>query len=341
MATTINADNGAVSGSAGLKESADSSGVLALQTNGTTAVSISTGQVVTLTNALPVASGGTGATTNAGAAFALKGANSDITSLSGLTTALSVGQGGTGLTTATGALVGSGSAVSAIAAGTAGNVLTSNGTTWTSAAAAGAPAPVVTIYSSPATWTKPATLKAVKVTIVSGGGGGAGGRNNGSPTTNTGGGGGGGGAGIGFFPAPSIPGPVAVTVGTAGTGGVTPGSPGPAAGYPGSAGGTSSYGTLISATGGGGGGGGAQPLGAPAGAGGSITASPTVLASNGLPGSSFVAGDSGFAFGQTPRGVASVGVGYGVGGGGNNFANAGVQNGANGTAGVIVVEEFY
>ena len=63
MAVTINADNGVSSGSAGLKESADSSGVLALQTNGTTAVSISTGQVVTLTNALPVASGGTGQTT--------------------------------------------------------------------------------------------------------------------------------------------------------------------------------------------------------------------------------------------------------------------------------------
>ena len=62
MTTTINADNGAVSGSAGLKSSADSTGVLALQTNGTTAVSISASQVVTLTNALPVASGGTGLT---------------------------------------------------------------------------------------------------------------------------------------------------------------------------------------------------------------------------------------------------------------------------------------
>jgi hypothetical protein len=62
MATTINADNGAVSGSAGLKYSSDSTGVLALQTNGTTAVSISTGQVVTLTNALAEASGGTGTT---------------------------------------------------------------------------------------------------------------------------------------------------------------------------------------------------------------------------------------------------------------------------------------
>jgi hypothetical protein len=58
MATTINADNGAVSGSAGLKYSSDSSGVLALQTNGTTAVTISTGQVATFAQApvLPAAS---------------------------------------------------------------------------------------------------------------------------------------------------------------------------------------------------------------------------------------------------------------------------------------------
>jgi len=46
MATTINADNGAVSGSAGLKSSADSSGVLALQTNGTTAVTVDASQNV-------------------------------------------------------------------------------------------------------------------------------------------------------------------------------------------------------------------------------------------------------------------------------------------------------
>jgi hypothetical protein len=58
---------------------------------------------LTLGTALPVASGGTGATSNAGAAFALKGANSDITSLTGLTTALSVNQGGTGATSLAGA----------------------------------------------------------------------------------------------------------------------------------------------------------------------------------------------------------------------------------------------
>ncbi len=47
MATTINADNGVVSGSAGLKSTPDSSGILALQTNGTTAVTIDASQNAT------------------------------------------------------------------------------------------------------------------------------------------------------------------------------------------------------------------------------------------------------------------------------------------------------
>jgi len=46
MTTTINADNGVVSGSAGLKSSADATGVLALQTNGTTAVTVDASQNV-------------------------------------------------------------------------------------------------------------------------------------------------------------------------------------------------------------------------------------------------------------------------------------------------------
>ena len=58
MASTVNADNGVSSGSAGLKSSADSSGVLQLQTNGTAAITISTGQVATFAQApvLPAAS---------------------------------------------------------------------------------------------------------------------------------------------------------------------------------------------------------------------------------------------------------------------------------------------
>lgn len=56
----------------------------------------------------PITQGGTGATTAAGArsnlGAAASGANSDITSLTGLTTPLSVAQGGTGASTATGAI---------------------------------------------------------------------------------------------------------------------------------------------------------------------------------------------------------------------------------------------
>ena len=57
-----------------------------------TGVSLTAG----VTGILPVLNGGTGASTTGGAAFAAKGANSDITALSGLTTPLSVAQGGTG-----------------------------------------------------------------------------------------------------------------------------------------------------------------------------------------------------------------------------------------------------
>lgn len=59
---------------------------------------------LTLATDLAVTEGGTGASTASGArtnlGAAASGANSDITSLSGLTTALSIGQGGTGQTTA-------------------------------------------------------------------------------------------------------------------------------------------------------------------------------------------------------------------------------------------------
>ena len=145
MAVTINADNGVVSGSAGLKQAADSTGVLALQTNGTTAVSISTGQVVTLTNALPVASGGTGAAT----------------------------------LTANNVLLGNGtSAPQFVAPGTTGNVLTSNGTTWTSATAGGGfVAGTLMLFqqtAAPTGWTKQTThdnkaLRVVTGTASSGG----------------------------------------------------------------------------------------------------------------------------------------------------------------------------
>ena len=74
MAVTLNAST-----TAGLVQTADTSGVLALQTAGTTAVSISTGQVVTLTNALPVASGGSGVTTSTGSGAVVLGTSPTLT----------------------------------------------------------------------------------------------------------------------------------------------------------------------------------------------------------------------------------------------------------------------
>ena len=71
--------------------------------------------------------------------YATSGANSNITSLSGLTTPLSVAQGGTSANTLTAnyVLLGNGtSAPQMIAPSTAGNLLTSNGTTWQSTAPA-------------------------------------------------------------------------------------------------------------------------------------------------------------------------------------------------------------
>ena len=115
-------------------------------------------------NALSVAGGGTGAETAADARTSLSaaksGANSDITSLSGLTTALSVAQGGTGATsiTANSVILGNGtSAVQEVAPGSSGNVLVSNGTTWTSALIETIPSGAVQYFAmntAPSGWLK-------------------------------------------------------------------------------------------------------------------------------------------------------------------------------------------
>lgn len=142
--STILSDNGVSSGTTGLKTAGGDDGTLVLQTTtsggtATTAVTINTTQVVTLANALPAGSGGTGANT----------------------------------LTAENVVIGNGtSAVKFVAPGTNGNVLTSNGTAWLSQAAgsSGVSAGAMTVFTSPGTWTKPASVKFIKVTVVGGGG---------------------------------------------------------------------------------------------------------------------------------------------------------------------------
>jgi hypothetical protein len=89
--------------------------------------------------------------------------------------AVTVAKGGTGLSTLTAnsVVLGNGTdPVQLIAPGTTGNVLTSNGTNWTSqAAAAGGGDYIMRVFTTPGTYTKPAGLKAVKVTVIGGGGG--------------------------------------------------------------------------------------------------------------------------------------------------------------------------
>ena len=192
-------------------------------------------------------------------------------------------------------------------------VLSSNGSSvyW---ADAGGGDYVMTTITSTGTWTKPANLKKIKVTVVGAGGLSGGTDPTGTPNNPNPGydaaGGGGGGTAIKYLPAPNIPGPVSVTVGTV-----------PATR-------TSSFGAFCSATGGSNGG----PT-VSGGAGGTGTGGDLNLNGRGGGGSGVTA--AGLAEplgGGGSGGVAIFGGGYGAG------AGSGGQSAQNG---VVVVEEFY
>jgi len=203
---------------------------------------------------------------------------------------------------------------------------------------------IMRTFTAPTTWTKPAGLKAVKVTVVAGGGGGGGGRNRTDvgAIPGCGGSGGGGGGAVRFLPAPSIPGPVAVTVGAGGSGGPTAGN--------GGAGGTSSYGPFLSATGGAGGT--INPTPSPVGTGGAGGAGSSgdynSTGSNG--GTLSNRDDGGFSLlGTAPATSPTQSFGNGItpinrgggGGGGSSQGPGPARTGAAGQGGIVLVEEFY
>ena len=138
---------------------------MAITLDGTTGI---TAPAIDVATPVTTVDGGTGLSsfTSGGAMYA--------TSTSALTTGtLPVASGGTGATalTANNVLLGNGtSAVQLVAPGSSGNVLTSNGTTWTSAAAGGG-AIQTQLFTSPGTWTKPSTVTQVRVTVIAGGSG--------------------------------------------------------------------------------------------------------------------------------------------------------------------------
>lgn len=201
------------------------------------------------------------------------------------------------------------------------------------------------------TWTKPAGLKRIKVTVVGGGGGGGGSIATGAAEWSVGAGGGGGGCSIKVIEAASLGATETATVGAKGTG---------TNGGAGTGGGTSSFGTHCSATGGNGGGAAtnASQTGS-AGAMGGIGSSGTInfaggagtaaTATNGAGNGINMSGTGGGSFfGGGGRGIAQ-GTGAGTaaqnygGGGGGALASPGqaAQTGGDGTAGIIIVEEFF
>ena len=172
------------------------SGVLPIANGGTgTSSTTFTNLTTNVTGTLPIANGGTGSTsttfvnaaTNVTGTLPIAngGTGTTSTTFTNLTTnvtgTLPVANGGTGATTLTSnnVLLGAGTdAVTFVAPGSSGNVLTSNGSTWTSAASSGGGTgtpPINRYHTTNATYTPTANMKYVVVTCIGGGGGSGGG----------------------------------------------------------------------------------------------------------------------------------------------------------------------
>jgi len=216
-----------------------------------------------------------------------------------------------------------------VSSGTSGQVLTSGGpaagVSWTTIAT-GSPGIQATTFSSPGTFTVPASTTAVKVTVIGGGGGG-------SPGPSQGGGGGASGVNVTYITGITSGASIPVTVGTGGGAGAT--------------GNTSSIGPFgpggtVSQTGGGAGSGttgGTGSAGGGFGVGGANgTPGPSTGPVNAGPGASvggnklFLSTGGNGAPNATPGTSGTIG-----GGGGGGQSNFGLGAGSGG-AGLIIVE---
>lgn len=193
--------------------------------------------------------------------------------------------------------------------------------------------PVIQVYTSDDTWTKPSGLRYIMVELVGGGGGGGGN----STATNGSGGGGAGGYSRKYIAAGSLGSTESVTVGAAGTAGAGSGGTG-------GTGGTTSFGAHLQATGGAGG-----TENALGGAGGSGSSGDlntdganggsgnTNSAPSGFGGNSYFGGGGPSQINDS-NGIAATGYG---GGGGGAFSSGADRSGGAGKAGVVYVTEYY
>ena len=235
-----------------------------------------------------------------------------------------------------------------LANGTAGQVLTANTGAAPSWQSGSFTSIVRQVFTSTGTYTPTAGMLYCDIEVVGGGGGGGAGQTS-VGVASAGGGGGGGGYARGIFSAATIGGSQSVTVGASGSGGA-------AGNNNGVQGGTTSVGSLISATGGFGGVVGVLigiGIGGDGGAGGvgsngnfQTTGSPGLFGFN--PGTLSVCGGGGgnsYFGGGAPqvRGTSAGGNGTSYGGGGSGAA---IKNGdsqlagGNGSKGVVIITEY-
>ena len=201
----------------GLIQTGDSDNSLLIQTGDTTAITVNSSQVVSLTNPLPVASGGTGS-------------SSGVNLATGVTGTLPIANGGTGQTTAaaaynalnpmttTGDIIYEASPTTAarLPIGSTGQVLTvASGIPSWGTISSGPSGITSQVFTSNGTFTIPTGVTALKVTVV-GGGGGSGNAVAGACSDGVTGGGSGAGTAISYLTGLTPGNTITVTVGAGG-----------------------------------------------------------------------------------------------------------------------------